>query len=1161
MAVSCPSCGTEAAPGARFCSACGAALTAGCPACGADADPGARFCSACGTPLTAAEHAGPEGTAAEERKVVSVLFCDLAGFTAHTEASDPEDVRARLTAYHTRVRQDVERFGGRVEKLMGDGVFAVFGVPVAHEDDPERAVRAALRILESVEELNTAQPDLALVVRTAVTTGEAIVSLDDRPDREGIVGDVVNTASRLEGIAAPGTVVCDERTFHAARAAIDFAALDPVSVKGKAAPVPIWRAYGPRSRFGVAADDQAGTPFVGRDEELALLVDAFERTVARRTTLTVTIVGEPGVGKSRLVREFRGRIDDRPELVWWRQGRCLPYGEGVAFWAIGELVKAQAGILDSEPPDVAAAKLAEAVRVLVDDPADAAWITLRLRPLVGLGGAEGAERSELFAAWLRFFAALATRNPLVLVVEDLHWADDGVVEFLDRLADWATDVPILVVATARPELMTDRPDWTAGRRDAVTVGLAPLTAEETSTLVAALADRPVIPVDLHRTLRERSGGNPLYVTEYVRLAVERGWFDRAARGEDLPLPDSVQAIIAARIDLLSTADKTLLQTAAVLGRVFWAAALSFAGAGSGDEVRRGLRRLVRRDLVRTVRRPSMQGQDEYVFSHVLIRDVAYRRLTRPERARLHEAAARWLEAVSGDRTADVAEQLAHHLGTAFELAPSDDPDRRRRLYRFLMLAAERAAAFDVRPARDYLGRALDVAAGDRERGRALTERARFSFDAPDDAEEALTEAVECFGRAGDLEGETRAIRLLARLVWHQGDAERTDRLDARALELAERLPPSPVVAEVMVGSAAKLQVRGREEEALDLVERGIAVARQVGDTRSYARGLAIRGACVTQMGDPSGLDDPEEALRIQLDLDDAQAAMSTFNTLATFYALRGRLTDGLERIEEAIDYGTRRGLTAEVTWSELTHCEILFPLGRWDDLVEAAEQALAAVDPADRSQPIAGLESWVAQTRFLQGDTDAGWAGWQAFIDRARRIRDPQMLVPALGLGVWFACAVGDEETSRRLAEEFAGFAADHPSFLTELLFVAAEPMVRFGMAATVRELAGRATRWATWPGPVLDGVEAILAAGDGDHAGAVERWRRMITAGDDVGHVVLATMARIGAARSAVALGDADLAETFLGPAEGACRQMGAGLLADQIAEIRRGPPSAAGG
>ncbi len=297
-----------------------------------------------------------------------MLFCDLAGFTAHTETSDPEDVRARLTAYHRRVRREVERFGGHVEKLMGDGVFAVFGMPTAHEDDPERALRAALRLLESVDTLNAGRPDLALAVRVAVTTGEAIVQLADRPDREGIVGDVVNTASRLEGVAAPGTVVCDERTFLAARGTIDFVALDPVTVKGKAEPVPIWRAVGARSRFGVAVDEEPSTPFVGRDAQLSLLVDAFERTVARRTCQTVTIVGEPGVGKSRLVREFRRVVDHRPELVWWRQGRCLPYGEGVTFWAIGELVKAQAGILDSEPPDVAAAKLEEAVRVLIDDP-------------------------------------------------------------------------------------------------------------------------------------------------------------------------------------------------------------------------------------------------------------------------------------------------------------------------------------------------------------------------------------------------------------------------------------------------------------------------------------------------------------------------------------------------------------------------------------------------------------------------------------------------------------------------------------------------------------------------------------------------------------------------------------------------------------------------
>ncbi len=482
------------------------------------------------------------------------MFADLVGFTAHTERTDPEDSRRRLTIYHSRVRQDVERFGGRVEKLMGDGVFAVFGAPVAHEDDPERAVRAAVRVLESVQELNDAQPHLALAVRVAVTTGEAVVQLEATPDREGIVGDVVNTASRLQNLASPGQVVVDERTYRATRHAIDFEALDEVTLRGKEGKHSVWRSTGLRSRYGVAVEEEAATAYVGRADELSLLADSFDRAVTRGTPQLVTVVGEPGVGKTRLIREFRRLIDDRPDLVWWRQGRCLPYGEGVTFWAIGEVVKAHAGILDSEPTEAVTSKLRKTVATLFDDPEEAAWVELRLASLVGLSG-PAAERTELFAAWLRFFEALAVRSPLILVVEDLHWADDAVIEFLSHILDWAQDSPILVLCTARPELFSARPEWGGGKRDALTIRLAPLSSDETVRLMSSLTKRPLMDAGLQQALMERSGGNPLYICEFVCLAEEQGWFDRLRRGDELPLPDSIASIIAARLDLLDPEDK------------------------------------------------------------------------------------------------------------------------------------------------------------------------------------------------------------------------------------------------------------------------------------------------------------------------------------------------------------------------------------------------------------------------------------------------------------------------------------------------------------------------------------------------------------------------------------------------------------------------------
>ena len=719
-----------------------------------------------------------------------MLFCDLAGFTAHTERADPEDVRSRLNAFHAAVRGDVERFGGRVEKLMGDGVFAVFGAPTAHEDDPERAVMAALRILESIEELNAHQ-EHDLTVRVAVTTGEAIVQLTERQDYEGIVGDVVNTASRLEAVAAPGTIVADERTYRASRHSIEFSPLEPVALKGKSEEVAIWRAEEAKSRFGVGLDDAVDTPFVGREDELDLLIDAFERTLARRTPQLVTITGEPGAGKSRLVDEFRHRIDDRDDLAFWRQGRCLPYGEGVSYWAISEIVKAHAGILESEAPASAEPKLEQAVRALIDDPEEADWVNTRLRQLVGFGGAtDRTERDELFAAWTRFFESLAARNPLVLVIEDLHWADDPVIEFLDHLTEWASDSPILLLTTARPELYTDRPEWGAGKRDAVSVSLTALSDREASALLAALSDRPAMSADLQTQLLARSGGNPLYMTEYVRLAIEQDWFGKFDRGEELPLPDSVQAIIAARLDLLSSEDKALVQAAAVIGRVFWSGALSFAGLGTLDDVRARVRRLVRRELVRPVRRSSMQGQEEFAFTHVLIRDVTYARLTRDERGRLHQAAAQWLEAVSGERLNDVAELVAHHLATAYELSAVDDSAMRNRIYRLLMTASERALVLDAQAALRLSRRAAEFASDDRELGRALL----AGRDGLHDLSEAVAEsenAVEVFRRARDQEGELDALVWLSRGLWLSANSEEADEVIDRVLALARHAAAQP----------------------------------------------------------------------------------------------------------------------------------------------------------------------------------------------------------------------------------------------------------------------------------------------------------------------------------------------------------------------------------
>ena len=1162
MVLTCAVCGASNAENANFCSKCGAPTPRYCPACGAPVAVDDRFCSTCGHALAtrsdeelASDH---HHHRTEERRVISALFCDLVGFTADSDRADPEDVKTRLTEYHQLVKADVERFGGRVEKLIGDGVFAVFGTPTAHEDDPERAVRAALRVQDSIAALDADRPELPMSVRIAVTTGEALVQLDQRVDREGIVGDVVNTASRLEGMAAPGTVVVDEATFRATRGTVDYDVLDPVLVKGKAEPIQTWRATCVRSRYGIAVEADDSTPFVGRTSDLALLIDAFDRSIAHVSLQLVTVTGEPGVGKSRLVQELRSAIDDRPDLVWWRQSRCLPYGERSAFWPIGQLIKAHAGILDSESQQRAVAKLDEAIGSLADSSDEAAWMSVRLRALIG-ARAGTAERGELFAAWARFFELLAFQNPLVLVVEDLHWADDAVIEFLDYLSENVLNAPILLLVTARPELFTHRPDWGAGKRDATTITLGPLSEAESAQLMGSITSRAVMPANLQRELIERAGGNPLYVTEYVRLADEQEWLTRLEAGDSLPLPPTVQAIIGARIDLLSADEKNVLQTAAVVGRVFWTAALSFASGLSQQQVADLLQRLARRGMVRSIRRTSMEGQDEHTFAHVLVRDVAYARLTKEERAHLHEAVGQWLEAVSGERTADVAGLLAHHLVTAHELAPTDDAHRRRRIYRFLMLAAERAACVDVGQGKIHAERAVEFADTDRDRGRALLEQGRLTFDTTSGPAAALDAAIEILGLAGESELQALALSQRSQVEWYQGDSERADHYDRLALELIEGLPSSRAVAEVMIASANRLHLRGLASEALERLDPGLTIARDVGDTALYANALVTRGSTLTQLGDLDARSDMEHALQIQLDLNETRSAMRTYNNLATAHITTGEPGRGLEVIDEAIAYGSGRGLHTSVDWSEGTRAEALFVLGDWDE-INAVLERYAGVDRVQGAQIGTNLLSFQELVKFYRGAVRNAYRRWTPILTAGLRAKDPQAVTPGLAFATMMAFEADDIDTAQLHAREFRDFAISHPLFLWVFILYVARPMLQLGMRRDVENLVGEPHPPTAWFEAVHDGVQALLCADAGDHRDAVHLWQPLIGLTDARSIRLWATYARIEAARSAIELGDRQQADNLLDEASTLAGSMSATLFLDHINALRdtRGRASA---
>ena len=499
-----------------------------------------------------------------------------------------------------------------VEKFIGDAVVGVFGVPAAHEDDPERAVRAGLRIVEGAEELVTVG-GAPLRLRVGVNTGEALVRLGANPGvgERVLAGDAINTASRLQSVAPEMGVVVGISTFEATRVVFDYEELEPARLKGKAEPVRVFHARSPRARFGTDLTRTHDSPFVGREIDLALLKGVFDKSVAASSAQLVTVVGEPGLGKSRLVAELFGYIDSRPELVTWRQGRCLPYGEGITFWALGEILKAHTGILESDPPAVAREKL----DAVLPEGAEREWFKQRLLPLLGIEATSSAEREELFTAWRRFLEGVAEADPTVLVFEDLHWADEAMLAFLEQLADLAEGVPLLIVGTARPELYERHPDYAAGMRNVEHDQPGAVDRRGDGPPRLGVAGRGGDPGGVAAADPRACRWQPP-VCGGVRAALagpgpagaSGARVGSCKPGVEMPFPDSVQALIAARLDTLEPDAKSLLADAAVIGKVFWAGAVAAMGDRDPQTVTLMLRELSRKELVRPSRQSSMDGR-------------------------------------------------------------------------------------------------------------------------------------------------------------------------------------------------------------------------------------------------------------------------------------------------------------------------------------------------------------------------------------------------------------------------------------------------------------------------------------------------------------------------------------------------------------------------
>jgi len=1100
-----------------------------CSSCGRQNPDDARFCAHCGAALVEAS-----GAAREERKVITVLFADLVGFTSRSEQLDPEDVRATLTPYFARLREELERRGGTVEKFIGDAVMAIFGAPTTHEDDPERAVRAALAIRDAMAEMNEQDPDLDLHVRVGVTTGEALVSLGVRPlEGEGMAaGDVVNTAARLQTSAPVDGILVDETTFRATGRAIEYRSADPVQAKGKTAPIAVWEALEARSHYGIDITRRVDTALVGRERELDLLRAALDRARHQAEPQLVTLVGEPGIGKSRLVHELFVHIEGMPDLITWRQGRCLPYGDGVSYWALGEMVKAEAGILETDPDGEAAAKVDRSVTELIAEEGEQRWVARHLRRLIGLtherdAGSEAMEDGP--AAWRRFLEALAERRPTVLVFEDLHWADDGLLGFLDDLIDWTRDVALLVVCTARPELLVRRPDWGGGKLNATTLALAPLSDEETAMLLARLLDRSVLPAELQSALLVRAGGNPLYAEEFARMAAERPVADLTAA----ELPGSVQGIIAARLDGLDPEDKALLQDAAVVGKTFWSGAVAAIGGRERAGLERRLHELERGRFVRRSRRSSVGGETEYAFLHLLVRDVAYGQIPRGARGEKHREAAAWIGSLGGDRLEDRAELLAHHYGSALELTRAAGLDATAlegpaRLA--LRAAGDRAYALGGYAAaeRAYAA-AVDLwPPDDPERPALLLRYGRTLSLDRDAGSEELTEARDGFLASDQRDAAAEAELLIGDLAWRRGMGEEAQTHIERAMTLADGLPPTPELAAVKAHLSRYFMVAGRHDDAIRIGREALSIAQDLDLADLQAFAMSSLGTALINRGDTDeGFRDLKEGIAI------AERANSPWHltrgqvNLGVSYFLVGHVSAAVPVHERNLEAARRFGIQGAIIWNL---AEVAFDYclaGRWDESLAIHDAEIARIEAGAPHYIETQHRHSRSRIRLGRGDLAGALEDTDRAIEAGREAGDPQALLPCLA------------ERARTLL--VAGRGEEAEVVVSEILHRnAAEPSLDWAwwilQASVVLTALGRGDDLLALGGESLpsDWVRAARLWASDDFIGAADLLREMGAAPDEA-------YARMQHADRLIAAGRRPEAEPTLSRALELFRMMGA--------------------
>ena len=954
----CSNCATDNEAGRKFCKECGTALAVACPNCGTANSADAKFCGECATPLTglasgarSAPPATPTTDAtrsppAAERRLVSVLFADLVGFTTMAEGRDPEETRELLTRYFSLAREVIDRHGGTVEKFIGDAVMAVWGAPVAREDDAERAVRAGLALVDGVKALGP-----GIQARAGVLTGEAAVTLG--ASGEGMVaGDLVNTASRLQSVAPAGSVVVGESTERAANQAIHFEPAGEQMLKGKAAPVPAFRAV--RVVAEIGGRNRAGAleaPFVGRDDDFRLLKDLFHATGRDTRPRLVSVMGPAGIGKSRLAWEFSKYADGLVEDTYWHAGRSPSYGEGITFWALGEMVRRRCGLLETDDDATTRQKVRETVERWVADDGERRWIETALLALLGLGEPLPGGRDELFSAWRTLFERIAAHGTTVLLFEDLQWADSGLIDFIDHLLDWTKSLPIFVITLSRPELLERRPEWGAGRRNFVSLALDPLPETAMRELLDGLV--PGLPVSLAATIVARADGVPLYAVETVRMLLAEGKLREEAGAyrpigdlNTIAIPETLAALIAARLDGLEAAERTVVQDAAVLGQSFTVAGLAAVSGTDADALSPMLAGFVRRELLTVNADPRSPERGQYSFVQALIREVAYNQLARNERKARHLAAARWFESLGDD---ELAGALAGHYAAAHRNAPpgAETEALAGQARIALRAAAERAARLGSHTqAVAYLLKALEITQEPAEQAVLLERAGREATDEiPDQARGHFEAALSIYRELGDLRGLARTatgLSIALQNLYRPADAVP---ILEEVVAQASGIESEPDVVRLMA-ELARAYANTRHPKALELVDRVLELAERLELMPVIAEGLINRALVLNYAG---RYYEPATILRGVLPIAEAHglvwSQMRALNNLAV-----GTLNDDVREAERLIGQGVelarRTGSLGSATYFLGGAVFPLLALGRWDE-VDRIVAELEGPDPTD----------------------------------------------------------------------------------------------------------------------------------------------------------------------------------------------------------------------